>query len=134
MQEIVSVTTSKKEEMIDITSLVNAVISKSGVNKGLCLIYAMHSTAAVIINENADPNICLDIQDAMDKLIPQGAWRHDALDGNAAAHIKAAILGPCKMMPIKDGQLLLGTWQSPMLVEFDGPRKARQVAVHIQGE
>jgi secondary thiamine-phosphate synthase enzyme len=90
-----------------------------------------HATAAVAINENADPNIGEDLQEALAKLIPEGVWRHDRIDDNAAAHIKAAIIGPSEMVPVKNGTLLLGTWQSLMLVEFDGPRE-RKVLVQIR--
>jgi secondary thiamine-phosphate synthase enzyme len=82
-----------------------------------------HATAAVILNENADPNVCQDILDALGRLIPEGAWRHDRIDSNAAAHIKATILGPSEALPVEGAQLRLGTWQSLMLVELDGPRE-----------
>ena len=93
----------------------------------------MHSTAAIIISESYDPNICLDLLDALNGLIPQGKWRHDNIDGNADAHIKASILGPSEMIPIKDGKLQLGRWQSPMVVELDGPR-TRELIVQITGD
>ena len=85
------------------------------------------ATAAVVINENDDPNVCEDVLDALDKLIPAGVWRHDRVDGNAAAHIKSAILGPGETIPVRDGKLVLGTWQAIMLVELDGPRDRRVI-------
>ena len=91
----------------------------------------MHATAAIIINENADPDICLDTIDALNQLIKEGIWRHDKLDGNAASHIKSTILGPSETIPIKNGKLQLGTWQSPMFVELDGPRRNRKIIVSI---
>jgi len=134
MQQIISISTSKKQELIDITEEVNAVINKSKVKEGLCNIFAMHATAAIIINENADPNICIDTLDALNKLIKEGIWRHDKLDGNAASHIKSTILGPSETIPINNGELQLGTWQSPMFVELDGPRSNRKIVVTIIGD
>jgi len=85
----------------------------------------------VAINENADPNVCEDILDALTRVIPEGRWRHDRIDNNAAAHIKATILGPSEVLPVRGGRLRLGTWQSVMLVELDGPRE-RTVIVEVQ--
>ena len=133
MQEAISISTSKRQELIDITSTVEAIVKKSKVKEGLCTVFAMHATAAIIINENADPNIGLDLIDSLNELIPKGKWRHDKLDGNADAHIKSSILGPSETIPIKDSQLQLGTWQSPMLVELDGPRN-RKIIVSIIGD
>ena len=127
MQEAISISTSKRQELIDITDKVEAIVKKSGVKEGLCTVFAMHATAAIIINENADPNICLDLIDSLNELIPKGKWRHDKLDGNADAHIKSSILGPSETIPIKNNQLQLGTWQAVMLADFDGPRNREKV-------
>ena len=134
MQEEFTLSTSKKQELIDITDKINAIIKKSKIKNGICNIFAAHATAAIIINENYDPNICLDLIDALNKLIPSGIWRHDKVDGNADSHIKAAILGPQETIPIKDGELQLGKWQSCMFVELDGPRKDRKIIVTIIGD
>ena len=133
MQETITISTSKKQELIDITDKVSVIVKKSNVKEGLCIIYVMHATAAIIINENADPDICLDTIDALNDLIPAGKWRHDKLDGNADAHIKSTILGPSETIPINNGKLQLGTWQSPMLVELDGPRN-RDIMITIVGD
>lgn len=133
MQEIISISTSKRQELIDITSKVEAIVKKSKVKEGLCTVFAMHATAAIIINENADPNICMDLIDSLNDLIPKGKWRHDKLDGNADAHIKSSILGPSETIPIKNNQLQLGTWQAVMLADFDGPRN-RKIIVHVTGD
>lgn len=130
MQEVLFFKTSKKEEVLDITPEVKDIVSKSGIKDGLCVVYAKHATAAVIINENYDPNVCVDIINCLDKMIPQGKWLHDNVDGNAAAHIKSSILGPSETVPVKAGKLQLGTWQSIMLCDFDGPRN-REVVVQI---
>ena len=127
----ITLRTRKTQEMIDITQQVADEVRRTGVKDGLCLVFVPHATAAVVINENADPNVCQDILDAMGRLVPEGAWRHDLIDNNAAAHIKATILGPSETVPVRGGALRLGTWQSLMLVEFDGPRD-RTVIVEVR--
>jgi secondary thiamine-phosphate synthase enzyme len=126
-----SIRTTKKQEMVDITPHVAELVKQSGVNEGICLVYVPHATAAVAINENADPNVCADILDALAALVPEGKWRHDRIDDNAAAHIKATILGPSQTVPVRGNRLRLGTWQSVMLVELDGPRE-RTVIVAVR--
>jgi len=126
-----SIRTRKKQDMVDITSRVADVVTQSGIGDGICLVYVPHATAAVVINENADPNVCEDILDALAGLIPDGKWRHDRIDDNAAAHIKATILGPSETLPVKSGRLRLGTWQSILLVELDGPRE-RTLIVEVR--
>lgn len=123
--------TRQTQEILDITAEVNEVVRRSGVANGLCLVYVSHATAAIVINENADPNVCQDILDALSKMVPEGVWRHDRVDNNAAAHIKATILGPSEAVPVREGRLRLGTWQSVMLVELDGPRD-RTVVVEVR--
>ena len=120
-----SIRTSRKREMIDLTARVAEVVADAGVVEGLCSVYTPHATAAIVVNENDDPNVCVDVLDALDKLIPAGVWRHDRVDGNAASHIQATILGPGETIPVREGKLMLGTWQSVMLVELDGPRERR---------
>ncbi len=123
---------SKSEfDMIDINKQVTEAVKESGVNEGICTVYVPHATAAVIINENADPNIAKDFLDATDKIVPLHAgYLHDKIDNNAAAHIKAAIIGPSETIPILNGNLGLGTWQDINVVEFDGP-KTRRVIITI---
>jgi secondary thiamine-phosphate synthase enzyme len=125
------VRTKKKQEMVDITERVADLVKQSRVSDGICLVYVPHATAAVAINENADPNVCEDILEALANLIPEGRWRHDRIDNNAAAHIKATLLGPSQAVPVRGGRLRLGTWQSVMLVELDGPRE-RSVIVEVR--
>jgi secondary thiamine-phosphate synthase enzyme len=125
------VKTKRKFQVIDITANIQEIVERAVVAEGLCCVFVPHATAAVAINENADPNIGEDLQEALAKLIPEGVWRHDQIDDNAAAHIKAAIIGPSEMVPVKNGKLVLGTWQSLMLLEFDGPRE-RKVIVQIR--
>ena len=125
------VRTKTKQEMVDITRQVADVVKQAGTRDGICLIYVPHATAAIAINENADPKVCEDILNALARVIPEGGWQHDRIDRNAAAHIKATILGPSEAVPIHEGRLLLGTWQSIMLVELDGPRN-RTVIVEVR--
>jgi secondary thiamine-phosphate synthase enzyme len=119
--------TSRKNQIIDITAQVSEMVQNSGVSEGICCVYTPHTTAAIAINENDDPNVCEDVLEALAKLIPEGVWRHDRVDNNAAAHIKAAIIGPSEAIPVSEGKLLLGRWQAVMLVELDGPRERRVI-------
>jgi secondary thiamine-phosphate synthase enzyme len=119
--------TTAKREMIDLTARVAEVAAQSGLEEGLCSVYTPHATAAIVVNENDDPNVCVDVLDALDRLVPAGIWRHDRVDGNAASHIQASILGPGETIPVRQGKLQLGTWQAVMLVELDGPRERRVI-------
>ena len=119
------VRTRERRELVDITAQVAAVVRASGLAEGLCHVYVAHATAAIVVNENDDPNVCLDLLDALDRLVPAGIWRHDRVDGNAASHIQAAVLGPGETIPVQDGKLCLGRWQAIMLAELDGPRERR---------
>jgi secondary thiamine-phosphate synthase enzyme len=119
--------TTTKREMIDLTARVAEIVARADVGEGLCSVYTPHATAAIVVNENDDPNVCVDVLDALDRLIPAGIWRHDRVDGNAASHIQATILGPGETIPVRAGELLLGTWQAVMLVELDGPRDRRVI-------
>lgn len=123
--------TSTKRELIDLTAQVADVVAHAGVDEALCSVYVPHATAAIVINENDDPNVCVDVLDLLDRLVPDGVWRHDRVDGNAAAHIQATILGPGETIPVQQGRLLLGRWQAVMLVELDGPRE-RDVVITVR--
>lgn len=124
--------TKKDEEVIDITDQVEQIIKNSNIKNGIVHIYVPHATAGIILNESADPNIKTDFLNALNKLIPKRAdYLHDRIDGNAAAHIKSSLVGSSITLPLKDGRLILGTWQSIMFCEFDGPRSSRKVIVQI---
>jgi secondary thiamine-phosphate synthase enzyme len=127
MQAEFTVSTRSTYEVVDITRRVAEIVADSGFDEGVCSVYVPHATAAIVINENADPNIGNDLLEALGKLIPEGVWRHDRIDNNGAAHIKAAILGPGETVPVHEGRLVLGTWQAIMLVDFDGPRTRRVI-------
>lgn len=127
MQAEFRIRSTRAREMLDITARVDGIVRAAGVDEGICSVYVPHATAAIVVNENDDPAVCVDVLDALDRLIPAGIWRHDRVDGNAAAHIQAAVLGPGETIPVRQGRLLLGTWQAVMLVELDGPRERRVV-------
>jgi secondary thiamine-phosphate synthase enzyme len=129
---ILTVDTHRARECIEITDAVREVVRKSGVRQGLCHVMALHATAAIVVNENDDPNIGVDLLDALERMIPEGAgWRHDRVDNNAHAHIQASILGPQEILPVQDGDLLLGRWQGVLVVELDGPRSGRRISVQV---
>jgi len=124
-----AITTAARCEMIDITGRIAEDVRKSGIKDGICHLFIPHTTAAITINENADPDVPQDILTALDRLIPlSGHYRH--AEGNAAAHIKASLFGASQTVFIKDGRLVLGTWQSLFFCEFDGPR-TRKVLVRL---
>jgi len=124
-----SIRTRSKSELMDITPLVRDVVDKSKIENGVCYIFVPHTTAGITINENADPSVRQDILIELDKLVPwQGNYTH--LEGNAAAHIKASLVGSSETIPVENGDLVLGTWQGVFFAEFDGPRR-REVWVKI---
>ncbi|MFH1133879.1 MAG: secondary thiamine-phosphate synthase enzyme YjbQ [Nanoarchaeota archaeon] len=125
-----SIQTEGKESLTDITAEVERLVAASGAREGVCSVYVPHATAALAINENADPAVQDDILEALRGQVKDSGWRHDRIDGNAAAHIKAAIIGPSETIPIREGKLALGTWQDIFLCDFDGPRQ-RKVLVTI---
>jgi len=130
MHKTITFKTTKKEQLIDITHKVQEVVN--GIKDGLCCIYALGATAGIIVNENADPELCDDVLDALDRIAPEGkGYRHDRIDDNAPAHIKSAFVGPSVTVPIVDGQLTLSTWQAIMFAEFDGPRNKREIIIKI---
>jgi secondary thiamine-phosphate synthase enzyme len=131
MQRTVRIRTRRKFEVVDITREVTTAIAEAGIAEGLCTVFVRHATAAVIINENADPGFRTDVLAALDKLFPEGVWEHDKVDDNGAAHLKAAFLGPSESVPIREGQPLLGRWQGIALVECDGPRE-REILIDLR--
>jgi secondary thiamine-phosphate synthase enzyme len=131
MQRTFRIRTRGKFEVVDITREVTAAIADAKVVDGLCTVFVRHATAAVIINENADPGFRADVLAALDKLFPEGIWEHDKVDDNGAAHLKAAFLGPSESIPVRDGRPSLGRWQGIALVECDGPRE-REILVDLR--
>ncbi len=128
MPTALEVRTGAKTEFVDLTARVQQVVADSGVAEGLCHVFVPHTTAAVTINENADPSVKADILMVLNKLISdREPYRH--LEGNSPAHIKASLVGPQLTVLVSQGRLLLGTWQGIFFCEFDGPRTRR---VHIK--
>jgi len=126
-----AIKTSKREEIVDITKEVEKIVDRaSDEDSKACLVYVPHATCSVIVNENYDKTVCDDILAFLKKQIPSGIWKHDKVDDNADAHIKASIIGPSQIIPVQDGKLQLGRWQGIALAEFDGPRE-RKVIVNI---
>jgi secondary thiamine-phosphate synthase enzyme len=126
------VSTSKRVELINITERVEEVVEKSGVKDGICLVFAPHATAAVIVNED-ERGLKEDIVRWLEQSFPRdGGWRHNLVDDNASAHLASAFTSSCRVFPVKGGGLVRGTWQSIFLVEMDGPRK-RRVVVEVLG-
>ncbi len=127
----IEVFSSSKEEMIDITHIVAKVIQDEKIENGICLIYTPHTTAGIIINENADPDVKRDILMMLKKLVPESI-PYSHTEGNSPAHIKSAIIGNSRIVPINKGKLSLGTWEGIFFCEFDGPRR-RKVYLEVLG-
>jgi secondary thiamine-phosphate synthase enzyme len=128
----VHVETRARVEFKDITSVIQKLVAESGVQNGTCFVFVPHTTAAVLINENADPGLRTDLDNFLRQLAPRDKdYCHD--DGNCDAHLKAAVIGCSKSLLIENGRLVLGTWQGVYLCEFDGPRR-REVRVKIASD
>ena len=122
--ETLRVKTERRTQLIDVTEHVQRAVTQSGVKLGVCYVYVPHTTAGVMINEHADPDVATDVETTLDKLVPRsGAYRHG--EGNSDSHIKAAIVGTSQMVFIEGGKLSLGTWQGIFFCEFDGPRERK---------
>ena len=116
-----SIRTQRHTQFVDITAEVQSVIANLGIKNGIVTVFVPHTTAGITINENADPDVTSDIADALDKAVPwQAEYNHS--EGNAAAHVKASMMGSSVQVIVEDGQLRLGTWQAVYFCEFDGPR------------
>ena len=126
---ILPVKTRSRTELVDITGDVQAAIGEAGVRDGFCMVFVPHTTAAVTINENADPTVKDDMLKVINKVIPwDDGYRH--LEGNSAAHIKSTLVGASELLAVVGGKLQLGTWQGIFFCEFDGPRR-RKVHLHF---
>ena len=131
MRENISVPTSQREELVDITTQVQEIVTQSKVENGLIVLYVQGATAALMIQENWDESVQTDVVNLLQKLIPKGVWLHDQQDGNGDSHLKAGLVGPSESIPVIDGRLGLSRWQNVFLCEFDGPRTERQVVCTI---
>lgn len=128
----IPVRTSAHTQMIDITGEVKKLVAGSGVKSGICMIYVPHTTAAVTINENADPDVVRDFTMEIDKIVPwEDGYRH--MEGNSAAHLKASVMGFSELIIIENGNLLLGTWQGIYFLEYDGARNRKVYVKLMEG-
>ena len=127
-----NVITDKHTQMKDITHLVRDAVRESGVKDGLCIVFIPHTTAAVTINENADPDVVRDLNMELGKIIPwEDGYHH--MEGNSAAHLKSSLVGASEHVVIEDGRLCLGTWQGIYFCEYDGPRQRKAIIKIIEG-
>ena len=124
------VKSGSRTQLIDITLDVQSALREAGVRDGLCMIYVPHTTAAVTINENADPTVKSDILKILNQVIPFEA-NYGHMEGNSAAHIKSTLVGASELVAVRKGKLQLGTWQGLFFCEFDGPRR-RRVHLHMR--
>lgn len=122
MMKVIPIKTNQQVEFIDVTKQVKETVRNANCKQGICFLYVPHTTAGLMINENADPDVICDLAQTLEKLVPiKGNYFHH--EGNAHAHIKASLLGCSKIVFIEDGDLALGTWQGIFFCEFDGPRQ-----------
>ena len=124
MVRYINVRSKSRNEFIDITDMVQEVVKEAGITKGICYLYVPHTTAAITINEGADPSVQRDIINALSRLVPH-EMNYFHREGNADAHIKTTLVGSSLNVIVEEGKLLLGTWQSVFFCEFDGPRHRR---------
>lgn len=120
----ITVRTGRRLELIDITHDVRAVVGASDVTDGVCHIFVPHTTAAVTINEKADPDVAVDIASTLGRIVPAN-WEYRHSEGNSDAHVKSTLVGVSELVPVRGGELILGTWQALFFCEFDGPRSRR---------
>lgn len=128
----ISVSTSRREEFLDITAEVARLVAESGLMEGAVLVYSPHTTAGVTINEGADPDVKRDMVAHLARLVPNHPdFRH--AEGNSDAHIKTSLMGPSQLVPVSGGRMALGTWQHLYLCEFDGPRRRTVLVQFLAG-
>jgi secondary thiamine-phosphate synthase enzyme len=132
MLRTLEVRTTKRAEFVDITSQIQTVVKESGAQNGICVVHVPHTTAALTINENADPSVTQDILGKLNELAPRSNQYAHA-EGNSDAHIKASMMGFQVVLMVERGRLQLGTWQAVYLTEFDGPR-TRRVLVKVSSD
>lgn len=128
----INLQTHKRSQWIDITGEVELIVEASSVTKGICIVASLHTTGGVTVNENADPDVQRDFFHKLDELVPRDSDFHHA-EGNSDSHLKSSLVGLSVQVPVTDGKMALGTWQSVYFCEFDGPR-GRRVSVTVIGE
>ena len=132
-KEVFNVSTNLRCQMVDITSQVQSAVDKVGINDGQVTVYCPHTTAAITINENADPDVTHDILMTLEELFPKNRKGYRHSEGNSDSHVKSSLVGCSENILIENGRLILGTWQGVFFCEFDGPR-SRKVILQIQGQ
>ena len=132
INDTLAVSTRKRCQMVDITRQVADIIAASGIAAGEVVVYCPHTTAAITINENADPDVVGDILLTLDELVPQARAGYRHSEGNSDAHVKSSLVGCSETIILKGGKMLLGTWQAIFFCEFDGPR-TRKVHLQVRG-
>ena len=130
--EVVSLRTSGRTELLEVTDRVQEVVSRSGVRSGMVVVQSLHTTAALTINENADPDVQHDLAAKLDQLVPHREPFYRHAEGNSDSHLKTSLFGPSLTVLVNEGRLVLGQWQGVYLCEFDGPRE-RKLAVQVMG-
>jgi secondary thiamine-phosphate synthase enzyme len=130
MIERIKVAAESRTQFVDITGAVNDALHRLGASDGICQVYVPHTTAGIVVNENADPDVARDMLAWLDRIVLQNDTDYRHADGNSPAHIKSTVVGQSATLPIEEGRLALGTWQGVYLAEFDGPRQ-RTVVVSL---
>ena len=131
MQQIIKVSTTRHNQLVDITRKVEEVVRLSQIETGMVQVYVQGATAGIMIQENWDESVQNDVVSLFNKLVPRGVWEHDAQDDNGDAHLKAGIVGPSETIPVIAGKMGLSTWQNIFLCEFDGRREERRIVVTL---
>jgi len=134
MRQAITIRTQEREELVDITAEVTAIVQSSGVRNGLVNVYAQGATGAIMIQENWDDSVQTDVVHLLQKLIPRGIWLHDRQDGNGDSHLKSGLVGPSETIPLIEGRLGLSRWQNIFFCEFDGPRRERTIVCTVLAE
>ncbi len=127
----IQVRSTEKEQVVDVTNEVEHHLSRLGLDNGAVMVYCPHTTASVAVNESADPDVGADISRGLAAMVPKLSFRH--AEGNSPAHLRAALMGPSVVLPVKEGKLKLGTWQGVYFCEFDGPRERHLWLFALQG-
>jgi secondary thiamine-phosphate synthase enzyme len=131
MRDTITISTHRREQLVDITAEVAAIAAASGEMNGLVSVYAQGATAAIMIQENWDESVQTDVVQLLQKLIPKGVWLHDRQDGNGDSHLKSGLVGPSETIPLVNGELGLSRWQNIFFCEFDGPRSDRTIVCTV---
>jgi len=129
-----TLSTNRRYQLVDITHEVERIVRESGIENGLCLVFAPHATVAIVANEH-ESGLMQDILTKVKECFPpDGKWLHNRIDDNAAAHLGSAFIGADRVFPVINGRLVRGTWQNIFVVEMDGPRSYRRIVIEVLGE